>query len=422
MAKRPYADFEDEIASGGGATKKAKIVGAMEHLTDRADDLIECLQALKRQGKDADVALTQRLTALSRDLLPSFQSMAKADDAMDQPLLTQTPVLPVLTAWNPSEVADRLPPLPPVLDPSLERASRTHAGSVNGPEDSSYEQLEWLGDAYLYLMSTVYIYLTFPHLKHGDMAQIREVLVRNATLKDYSLQYGLDKQINFPSEYSLNGRPGGTRVTAKQRDKVLGDVFEARVAAIILSDPISGVATAAAWLKSLWSTTIPEQIKGRTWQGQQAPQQVKSSVWPVNQSLLLPAIGLVPAGQEPQGPTELTTSGPGRMPSAKEKLAADLALHKPRVTIEYRSLDNGRAQKRDPLTKVPLFVQGVYLVGYGEDVFLGSGKDKNKKVAGEKAALFALGNKKLIKVYREKKQSILEARNAAEQSAKGSEF
>lgn len=404
--KRLYADFEDECAaSGGSAVKKTKIVGAMDHLADRADDLIECLQALKKQGKGADAALTQRLTALSRDLLPSFQSIAKADDATDRPAHMQTPVLPVLTAWTPSEVADRLPPLPPVLDASLERAACTHAGAVNGPEDSSYEQLEWLGDAYLYLMSTAYIYLTFPHLKHGDMAQIREVLVRNATLKGYSLQYGLDKQIKFPEEYTLHGRKGGSKASGKERDKVLGDVFEARVAAIILSDPISGVANAASWLKSLWSTTIPEQIKSRTWQGKQP--------------LLAPAMCLMLAGQQqpPQGQTQ-----PQQQQKARDRLAAELALHRPRVSIEYRSLDNG-AQKRDPLTKLLLFTQGAYLVGYGEDVLLGSGKDKSKKEANEKAALNALGNKKLLKVYQEKKQVILENKRAAEQEAsKGLEF
>lgn len=405
MAKRPYADFEDELASGGSATKKAKIAGAMEHLTDRADDLIECLQALKRQGRSADAALTQRLTALSCELLPSFQSIAKADDATDQPAAPQTPVLPVLTAWSPSEVTDRLPPLPPVLDPSLERACCTHAGALKNPEDVSYEQLEWLGDAYLYLMSTAYIYLTFPHLKHGDMAQIREVLVRNATLKGYSLQYGFDKQIKFPDEYSLNGRKGGTKASGKERDKLLGDVFEARVAAIILSDPISGVANTASWLKSLWSTTIPEQIKGRTWQGKQP--------------LIAPAMDLMLAGQ--QQPSQ-GQSHPQQPQKAREKLAAELVLHKPKVSVEYRALDDGRAQKRDPLTKLTLFTQGAYLVGYGEDVLLGSGKDKNKKVANERAALNALDNKKLMNVYREKKQIILESKRVAEHASKGLEF
>ncbi|CAN8103736.1 unnamed protein product [Discula destructiva] len=409
MAKRPYAESGDQLAGGGSAAKKVKMTDAMENLTDRADDLIESLQALKRQGKSADAALMHRLTSLSRELLPSFQLIAKADDTTEEPATpptTQTPVLPVLTPWRPFEIAHRLPPLPPILDPSLERASFTHAGAVRGPADRSYEQLEWLGDAYLYLMATAYIYLTFPHLKHGDMAQIREVLVRNATLKDYSIQYGFDKQLVLPMEYSLSGRLGGTTATAKERNKVLGDVFEARVAAVILSDPVSGVANTASWLKLLWSTTISNHIKNSTRRTRQAP-------------LLAPMMGSVPADQQqPQAPQSQSQEH-----KAKDKLNVELALHAPKVFIDYRSLDEGQSQKRDALTNQRLFTQGAYLVGYGEDVLLGSGKDKKKKEANEKAAQNALQDKATIDKYRAKKQAILKTKLEAQQEAsKGLDF
>lgn len=411
MAKRHYAEFEDQLDGGGVGPvvgKKAKMADAMEYLTDRADDLIECLQALKSQGKTPDAALIMRLSSLSRELLPSFKSIANpADDTAEETIAPQTPVLPVLTQWSPSEVAETLPPLPPILDPAMELAAFTHAGACKEPGDRSYDKLEWLGDAYLYLMATSFIYLTFPHIKHGDMCHIREVLVRNSTLGGYSVDYGFDTRIIYPAEYHFDGRQGSARVSAKERDKVLGDVFEAHVAAIILSDPIGGVAKTASWIKSLWSTTISEQIKSGTWRG-----------WKAAPSLLAPTMSLTPSHQ-------VQVPGGSQVCDARQTLNAELALANPRVLIEYRSLeaDWKRNQKRDPLTNHRLFTVGAYLVGYGETVLLGSGTDKKKKDANLKAAQKALDNKKLMNVYRVKKQAILDKIRAAQQVAtKGLDF
>lgn len=389
----------------------------MAHLSKSADDLIECLQALKNDSTDP--VLRQRMAKLSKVVLPSFQTLAGEPVEISPGKETQPKVeIPMLTAWTPSEVTRELPPLPPVLDPSLERASFTHAAMVKYPGDHSYEQLEWLGDAYLYLIATAYIYLTFPHLRHGDMAQIREVLVRNATLKDYSLQYGLDKRGIFPPEYGLNGREGGTKVSPKERAKVLGDIFEAHVAAIILSDPISGVSKTAKWLKALWSTTIPKQIEKRTWQGQAPP----ALVAPVMDSMPIPVSTSTsaPAIQEPQSPQQTQDSRFKDAPPAKVRLQAELCLHEPRVAIEFRSLGNGR---KDPLTKQTLFTQGAYLVGYGETIQLGTGTDQKKARANERAAQNALENKKLMHFYREKKLAAQESKRAAQQEAgKGLDF
>lgn len=415
MAKRSHSEFTDQNGNGSSVVKKTKVSDALDHLKDHADELIECLHALKSSGgRFTESACTKRLASLSRELLPSIQDIAEAEDAAKAISTSKaseapvSPVVPVLTAWSPYEIAHELPPLPPVLDPTLERESLTHAGVLKKPGERSYEHLEWLGDAYLYLMSTAYIFLTFPHLKHGDMSHLREVLVRNATLKDYSIHYGLDKRIILPEEYAPNGREGGTKASARDRSKILGDVFEARVAAIILSDPTSGVANTASWLKAVWSKTISQQIKKNKRQANQAP-------------IIAPTMSSLSADQQPHDPTGQVQ--PSRQHSSKERLSGDLALHEPRVSIEYRSLDDGRPLKRDPLTKLKLFTQGAFLVGYGETVQLGTGTDKNKKEANEKAALNALENKKLMNLYREKKRVVQENKRAAQQeSSRGLDF
>ncbi|KAL1877015.1 hypothetical protein Daus18300_002624 [Diaporthe australafricana] len=383
-----------------------RVPDALSHLSDNADDLIECLQALKTQRDDPN--LVRRLTTLSNHLMPSFKTLAKKhdekaveveDDSPKQPKAKSDEILqpevPILTPWKPSEVAKNIPPLPAVLDPALEQASFTHAGCIEARDGRSYEQLEWLGDAYLYLMSTAYIYMTFHHLPHGDMCHIREVLVRNATLKEYSVQYGFEKRAILPKEYDISGRQGGSKATEKERAKVLGDIFEAHVAAIILSDPIRGVSRTAAWLKELWSTTIPKEIKKHT-----QPQP----------SLVAPVMGSAsPAGAQHQ------------VTSAKVQLSAELALANPRVNIVYRTLDESRTI-RDPLTKLPLFVQAVFLEGYGETKQLGTGTNKKKADANEMAALNALENKKLMSTYKEKKRLAMESREAQEKASKSLGF
>lgn len=399
MGKRSRSDSGEP-----GHSKRMRVLDALSRLSESADDLIECLQALKTQRNDPN--LTRRLAALSNDLMPSFKSLAKGYDGKvaDESNVTKhaepepaehpppRPEVPILTPWRSSDVATSIPPLPAILNPVLEKASFTHAGTIIGHSEQSYEQLEWLGDAYLYLMSTAYIYMTFPHLPHGEMCHLREVLVRNSTLREFSIHYGFEKRAILPREYHNVGRHGGTKASEKERAKVLGDLFEAHVAAIILSDPIRGVSRTAEWLKELWSTMIPKQIK------KQSPQP----------SLVAPVMGVA----SPAGPQAQVQVKP-----AKQELAALLALSNPRVNVVYKSLDESRTV-RDPLTKQPLFVQAVYLEGYGETKQLGTGTAKKKVDANEMAAQNALENKRLINTYKEKKRLAVESREAQEKASK----
>ncbi|KAK7747987.1 hypothetical protein SLS53_001239 [Cytospora paraplurivora] len=412
MAKRSHSEFAQTSSHGEHQSKKkVKIPDALSQITERADDLIECLQSLKGQkAGSSDPALIQRLARISNELLPSFKALGKAQDEQtaeehttalqpQEPEKRQQPEVPLLTPWSPADIAKTRPPLPAVLDPALEKASFTHAGVTKADNERSYEQLEWLGDAYLYLMSTAYIYMTFPHLPHGEMCHIREVLVRNSTLGEYAKQYGLNKRAILPIEYDLNGRRGGTKVNDKERAKVLGDIFEAHVAAIILADPVAGVARTASWMKALWSMTIHDYIKKRS-----RPQP----------PLVAPVMDSVPSAAIASPSLQSVLQQP---PKFKDKLSAELCLSKPRVQIEYRIVDDSR-KNRDPLTNAPLFTQEAVLVGYGETVRLGVGTAKKKTEANDKAAENALSNKKLINTYKERKRLAIENQKAQEEAAR----
>lgn len=235
-----------------------------------------------------------------------------------------------------------LPPLPPILDRTLESAAFTHPGSLSCNTASkvniSYDRLEFLGDAYIELMATRLIFPRFPRLTAGKLSQQREMLVKNETLAEYALAYGFDEKAKLPSTYNISGKD-----SRKLWLKTLGDIFEAFVAAVIISNPQSGFQVAEAWLAALWESKL---------------------------------------GLQKREDTETVD------PKAKMHLAAKLMGKG--IKINYR--DEAPPVEIRQEGKV-IFQVGAYLSGWGwQDQHLGSGKGLNKQEAGQKAAADALMN------------------------------
>jgi ribonuclease-3 len=247
----------------------------------------------------------------------------------------------------------------------------------NNVMDPSYERLEWIGDAYLEVIASELVFLTFPTLEPGKSSQYREMLVRNSTLEKFSRHYGLDKRANFPDEFGLGGRSNGTTANAKHRVKVLGDIFEAYVGAIVLSDPENGFKRASEWMKTLWGPLLERHIREEERNGGNSSEK-----------------------EPPKSVLERMIGAPG-------------------VKLEYRDLDSNG--KKDRVTNQPLYCVGCFLHGWGETgLQLGYGSALGKKEAGQKAAQMALGNKKLIKKYADKKEAFMAARAAQASADKGS--
>jgi ribonuclease-3 len=282
-----------------------------------------------------------------------------------------------LTPWTASMIPSTPPPLPKILDPTLEAAAFIHASCGSGRlTDLSYERLEWVGDAYLYLTSTLLISQTFPSLLPGKCSQLRERLVKNITLADFARQYGFEQRAVFSVERA------NVWDSAKDHDKtkILGDIFEAYVAAVVLSDPKDGVVRVSEWLKGLWGMTIRKEILTEERSGVK----MDSPLWRLRGDA---------------APIEIISSEP-KMLSAKDQLVRTIGAKG--VKITYR---DAAPQKKDKNSRLLLFTVGVYLDGWGEkDKQLGFGAANGKKEAGMKAAEMALGNKKLMKVYMEKKR------------------
>ena len=182
--------------------------------------------------------------------------------AVDRPLKPQTrPESMFFGAIGPypehkasTEKGDRkFPALPPITDLGLLSAPFTHSGTlpayVPRTHLNCYENLEFLGDAYIEIIASRLIHRSFPDLAVGQWAQLRESLVCNDNLAKYSRAYGFDKQVVVTQP---------ERETPKTFTKILADVFEAYVAAIMLSEPTNGFAIIEKWLNDLFQPAIDD--------------------------------------------------------------------------------------------------------------------------------------------------------------------
>ncbi|KAJ5560098.1 hypothetical protein N7513_002497 [Penicillium frequentans] len=241
---------------------------------------------------------------------------------------------PKFPTLKPQRDQSGMPSLPPIQDILLQRAVFMHP-ACGKSTDASYDRLEVLGDAYIELIATKLVWERFPGIPAGRISQIREGLVKNETLAKFAEKYGFDHKASVPATYS--DQP-------KRWVKTKGDIFEAYVAAVVLSDPQKGYGMVEEWLIGLWSP-------------------------------LLDKLGHQKA--------ELRS---------KEELAKRVMGKG--IKLEY-------LPERDPIqikgSGTQMFFIGVYLTGWGwEKTHLGSGQGSSKVEAGDEAARAALLNTSLI--------------------------
>ncbi|KAI0413394.1 ribonuclease III domain-containing protein [Xylaria grammica] len=395
MSKRSFEEFSTVASSS-----------RYHSVLDHAESLLQAAKALKQDlerlgncaGSPSHEKILLTLKQHNAQILPAAQALSQDETGSVSPALCTTykiqkvdehqgpssghsqsglsiPHPALLTKWTPQDVPDNanmLSPLPSILDPILEKAARTHSGIAKGIGEMDYERLEWIGDAYLYLVSSALIYQTFPALPTGRCSQLRERLIKNEALSEFTLRYNLDKRARMPTEYQPGGRPSqtgaGTSASSKERKKVLGDLLEAHMAAAILGDT-DGLSRVIAWLKPAWGTILKREIND----------EYKKSI--------------VRGSSNPAGDRgHLGGSSPVQPPP---KVILSQAIGTAGVNLSYRDVGD---HKKDKNTGLPWFTVAAYYNGFGEtDLILGYGGGLSKKEAGNNAALKALENKKLIK-------------------------
>ncbi|EJT70398.1 ribonuclease 3 [Gaeumannomyces tritici R3-111a-1] len=371
---------------------------AIDFLIGHSDDLAYCMATLKQWSEQPMQpqrceSTRESVAALCQRLVPGVQELAsqvaKNKSAGENPGTVAVSAHVAFTKWTSANIPLSLPPLPEVKDVCVEQAALRHPEAVRTKAMSVQEnsdRLEWLGDAYLELFATCFIYETFPDLAHGKCTQIRERLIRNESLAEWTRAYGLDKRAQLPPDFN--------NFSANKKIKYLGDIFESYVGAIVISDPGCGVARAASWLKDVWAMAIAHKIREE--EARQRSQRERK----------------VSTGKcSTEDGTQLVAGPP--------KVILSRMLVVPGVKIQYVDLPGPK--KKDKDNHLPIFSVGVKLDGWGEsDVLLGRGFALSKREAGEKAAQMALDNKKQLKKYIDMKDAWMKQRGVHEAMLGGS--
>lgn len=109
---------------------------------------------------------------------------------------------------------------------------------------SHNERLEFLGDAVLQLIISKYLYEKYPDFPEGEMSKLRSTFVREESLAGFSRTCGFDRYIRLGKGEEKSG--------GRNRDTILGDVFEAFLGALLLD---KGEKTVEAFL---YQVMIPQ--------------------------------------------------------------------------------------------------------------------------------------------------------------------
>jgi ribonuclease-3 len=88
-----------------------------------------------------------------------------------------------------------------------------------------YERLEFLGDAVLDLIISEFLYKMDPNLAEGQLTRMRSNYVCKKALHTYSMELGLDQYVKIGESLKL---------TKREIDSVISDVFESFIGAIYL--------------------------------------------------------------------------------------------------------------------------------------------------------------------------------------------
>lgn len=115
-----------------------------------------------------------------------------------------------------------------LLKQALTHSSFTNEQKINKTED--YERLEFLGDAVLEMVSSQFLFHTYPQLSEGELTKMRASLVCEPALAFCARDLELGKFIRLGKGEELSG--------GRNRESITSDVMEAVIGAIFLDGGI----------------------------------------------------------------------------------------------------------------------------------------------------------------------------------------
>ena len=136
-------------------------------------------------------------------------------------------------------------------DISLLETAFTHTSYANEHrllKISHNERLEFLGDAVLQLIISEYLYAKYPKKPEGDLTKLRSTIVREESLAGFTRDCQFEKFIKLGKGEEKSG--------GRDRETILGDLFEAFLGALLLDKGIEAVRD------FLYQTMIPKVEAG----------------------------------------------------------------------------------------------------------------------------------------------------------------
>ena len=118
-------------------------------------------------------------------------------------------------------------------DKALITQAFTHSSFVNEQKINKrpdYERLEFLGDAVLEMISSAYLFRTFPEKKEGEMSKIRASLVCEGALAYDAEQLKIREYIQLGKGEEATG--------GRNKESIIADVMEAVIGALFLDGGI----------------------------------------------------------------------------------------------------------------------------------------------------------------------------------------
>ena len=119
-------------------------------------------------------------------------------------------------------------------DEGLLNIALTHRSCLNEPKvTESYERLEFLGDAVLEMIISIYLFNKYPEKMEGYLTAARSATVRTESLSKISKDHGIDIYINMSKgEESTGGR---------NNPSILEDVIESLIGALYCDGGLDAV-------------------------------------------------------------------------------------------------------------------------------------------------------------------------------------
>lgn len=188
--------------------------------------------------------------------------------------------------------------------------------------EANYEQLEFVGDAVVRLVTAEFLFKAYPGCSVGELSAIRSVLVSDRTLAQIAERYGLERYLLVSASEASN---------ANGQESRLADAFEAMLGALYLSS--HNLKLVHPWLDAHLQTLAEEVRIDPAHQNYKAALQA----WTQAQYKILPEYQTQDSGRI-QDPDRYTAEvwlngqrlgqGSGRSIKAAEKAAAHVSFLK----------------------------------------------------------------------------------------------